>query len=155
MPQGHIYGAKWLGVPALLLRARVVRVIVGDSTDEKYWAREFVGQERLAVQMNMMTRDGWEQFYLDAEEGDTVNRLVTEQWLSEDPKYKHSGLTGFRQVMIQRVSDNTEGIQRAYGKLVPAVPRRERREAERVAAKQAKRMARQLKQQPLSASPDA
>jgi hypothetical protein len=77
-PRGHIYGATWLGIPAALIRARVVRVVVGDIVDKNYWAREFVGQERSAIEMRVtLPPDGLEIFYLDNEDGKTVDKLTT------------------------------------------------------------------------------
>ena len=76
-PHGHIFGATFLGVPAQMVKARVVKVVVADTTEAEYWAREFVGQERMAVEMRLIFPDQYEIFYLDNEDGKTPEKLTT------------------------------------------------------------------------------
>jgi hypothetical protein len=105
--RGIIIGAKWLGYPARILRARVCRVIVGDSTEAKYWAREFVGQERGAVEMTITPPDGkGVRFYLDNEDGLTVEKLTVG---AGDP------LLGHRQLLVQSVLPPDASIKVQYG----------------------------------------
>jgi hypothetical protein len=110
-PRGHIVGAKWLELPTSILRARVVRVVVADTPQEKYWARELVGQERWAVEMNIVTPEGFDTFYLDNEDGKTVDKLTIGQG---DPALGH------RQLMVQRVIEHHPDVKVSYGFLSKA-----------------------------------
>jgi hypothetical protein len=103
---GHVFGATWLGLPTPFVQARVCRVVVGDSTEAKYWARDLVGQERWAVQVRIVTPDIDETFYLDNEDGSALECLVKR---SGDPQ-------GTRQVLIQREVGHPD-IKPAYGRL--------------------------------------
>lgn len=67
--RGHIYGAKWEGVP---VQARVVRVIVGPAPAKDWWSANLVGQSRLAVEVTL----GIKTFYLDNEDGNAVWKLT-------------------------------------------------------------------------------
>jgi hypothetical protein len=112
-PRGHIFGATWLGMPTKFVQARVVSVIVGDSTDEKYWAREYVGLQLQAVEVKInvpagVTKDGKpirETFYLDNELDSAVHNLTVQRGDIRD---------GHRQLLIQRIVDDPT-IELSYG----------------------------------------
>ena len=64
----------WNGEPC---KARRVTVIVGDSgTFPAYWARQYVGQERPAVEISEANQFGTQPFYID-NEGDYGWQKVT------------------------------------------------------------------------------
>lgn len=106
-PRGHIVGARWHGLPAKLISARVVTIIVGDHPMKDYWARPYVGLERRAIEITVKAVPGLyeaETFYLDDHKADGVYKLTVGQGKPE----------GFRQVFPERlVEDDT--IDVSYG----------------------------------------
>lgn len=77
LPHGHIFGATFLGVPAQMIRARVVKAVVGNSEMEDYWAKDLIGTERQVVEMRISFPDKhYEIFYLDNHDGKTPDKLT-------------------------------------------------------------------------------
>lgn len=110
-PRGHIFGATIFDIPAKFIRARCVKVVVADITDKEYWAREFVGQERRAIELRIdIPGEQYEIFYLDDEDGQTVAKLTTGKG---DPTL------GFKQLNVSAFADDPT-IKVSYGKLTKA-----------------------------------
>jgi hypothetical protein len=106
-PRGRIIGATWLGIPAKFITARVVKVVVGDVTDAKYWARDYVGMERYAVEMRIkVPGHDYEMFYLDNHDWDTIHKLTVGRG---DPTQE------FKQLMVTALVPDEEHIAVNYG----------------------------------------
>jgi hypothetical protein len=91
-PRGHIYGAKFEGVP---VTARVVRVIVGKAPEPHWWCAGLEGESRLAIEVIA----GDTTFYVDNNDGFALWQMT---------KGNGSAMYGYNVIPIAAIIDDPE-----------------------------------------------
>jgi hypothetical protein len=105
LPWGRVIGANWMQWGTKHVTAQVMKVVVGDSTDAKYWARDIVGDDRLVVKIHLVTKDLNETFYIDYDDGKAIEHLTVKRG---DP-------IGLKQIYAQYEIEDKTDVKRIYG----------------------------------------